>query len=39
MNENKAIEKILNGKKKISENKRNALLSKLDKRQRKANYF
>lgn len=36
----KAIEKILNDKdKKISEKKRNALLSKLDKRQRKANYF
>ncbi len=38
-NKIKAIEKILNGKKKISDKKRNALISKLDKRQRKANYF
>lgn len=38
-NKCKAIEKILKGKKKISEKKKNALLKKLDKRQRKANYF
>lgn len=38
-NKIKAIEKILNGKKKISDKKRNVLLSKLSKRQRKANYF
>ncbi|WP_242865905.1 IS200/IS605 family accessory protein TnpB-related protein [Desnuesiella massiliensis] len=38
-NKIKAIEKILNSKKKISDKKRNALISKLDKRQRKANYF
>lgn len=35
----KAIEKILNGKKKISDKKRNDLISKLYRRQRKANYF
>ncbi|MCM1991997.1 IS200/IS605 family accessory protein TnpB-related protein [Oceanirhabdus seepicola] len=35
----KAIKKILNGKKKISAKKRNALLRKLDKRQRKLAYF
>lgn len=39
LNKVKAIEKILNGEKKISQKKRNALISKLDKRQRKANYF
>lgn len=38
-NKCKAIEKILNGKKKISEKRKNALLKKLDKRQRRANYF
>lgn len=38
-NKAKAIERILNGKRKISDKKRNALISKLDKRQRKANYF
>ncbi|MBC2396255.1 IS605 OrfB family transposase [Clostridium tetanomorphum] len=38
-NKVKAIEKILNGKKKISDKKRNALISKLDKRQRKVNCF
>jgi len=38
-NKCKVIEKILKGKKKISEKKKNALLKKLDKRQRKANYF
>lgn len=38
-NKVKAIEKILNDKKKMSDEKRNALMSKLDKRQRKANYF
>lgn len=37
-NKCKAIEKILKSKKKISEKKKNALLKKLDKRQRKANY-
>lgn len=38
-NKIKAIEKLLNGNKKISDKKRNALRSKLEKRQRKANYF
>lgn len=38
-NKVKAIEKILNDKNKISDKKRNALISKLDKRQRKVNYF
>lgn len=38
-NKVKAIENILNGKKNISSKKRNALMSKLYKRQRKANYF
>ena len=35
----KSIENILNGKKKISQKKRNILISKLDKRQRKLEYF
>lgn len=35
----KTIENILNGKKKISEKKKSALIGKLDKRQRKLEYF
>jgi predicted transposase len=39
LNKVKAIGKILNGEKNISQKKRNTLISKLDKRQRKSNYF